>query len=219
MSHTDDQIEADVREELSRDSRVDAPEVALRVREGVVVLRGTVGSFAQKWAAQEAAKRVAGVVDVENELQVRPMDMHERADAELRGQILQLLIWNTFVPPSVDATVFGGVVTLRGTAQSAFQREEAEIVARNVEGVRGVRNEITLVRGPAVAEVDDAVARALQRNAGIDAGAIDVEAEDGTVTLRGSVGSWAEHDAAVAAAWSAPGVTAVDDQLSVVPAA
>jgi osmotically-inducible protein OsmY len=217
MSRTDEQIQADVREELFWDGRVDAPEVAVRVRDGVVTLHGTVGSFAQRWAAGEAARRVVGVVDVDNELQVRPMDMHERADAELRGQVLQALDWSVLVPRAVDARVFGGVVTLTGTARERFQRDEAEVVVRKLHGVRDVRNEITLVRGATIGEVDDAIARALRRNALVDAEQIEIDTGDGTVTLRGCVGSWAEHDAAIDAAWSAPGVNRVNDRLCVVP--
>jgi osmotically-inducible protein OsmY len=217
MNSTDDRLRAEVREELAREPRLDARQIAVRVREGVVILRGTVGSPAQKRSAQEAAARVGGVVAVDNELQVRPLDMHERADAELRAQVLQALIESPFVPPSVDAASFGGVVTLRGSVRGRFQRDEAELVARKVHGVRGVRNELSIVRGPTVAEVDDAIASALQRNARLDAAEIEVETTDGTVTLLGTVGSWEERDAAIEAARAAPGVEAVHDHLWVVP--
>ena len=215
MKHADERVEADVREELFWDGRVDPEEIAATVRDGVVTLRGTVGSFPQKRAATSAAKRVKGVLDVANHLQVRVLDRHRRADAEVRGEVLQTLGWNVLVPSSVDAHVADGVVTLRGTVHERFQREEAETTVRNLHGVREVRNEIVLERGPAPGDVEDAIDRALARAASIEAQAVEVEAADGTVTLRGTVHSWNEHDEVVDAAWSAPGVTAVDDRLVV----
>jgi osmotically-inducible protein OsmY len=180
-----------------------------------VTLRGTVGSFPQKHAAQAAAWRVVGVADVENELQVRLLDLHSRADAELRGQVLQVLDWNVLVPQSVDASVDDGVVTLRGSAREKFQRDEAEVAVRNLHGVKDVRNEIELDRGATAVEVEGDIEKAFQRNARIDASEVEVESAGGKVTLRGSVRSWAEHDAALEAAWAAPGVNSVDDRLSV----
>jgi osmotically-inducible protein OsmY len=215
VKRTDAQVETDVREELFWDSRVDAQEVAVGVHDGVVTLRGTVGSFAQKRAAQGAARRVVGVVDVDNELQVRILDMHGRKDAELRGEVLQVLAWNALVPESVDATVYDGVVTLSGTAHEHYQREEAEAAVRNLHGVKDVLNEIELDRGPTVGEVKERLEWAFRRNAALDARDVKIESAGGKVTLRGSVRSWAEHDAALEAAWAAPGVTAVDDRLEV----
>src|SRR5262245_45970423 len=101
MSRADDKIEGDVRDEMYWDGRVDEREIAVVVRDGVVTLRGTVGTFAQKHAAKSAARRVAGVVDVDNELDVRILDVHSREDAELRGQVLQALSWNALVPPTL----------------------------------------------------------------------------------------------------------------------
>ena len=215
MKRPDEQVEADVREELFWDGRVDPREIAVTVQDGVVTLRGTLCSFPQKRAASSAAKRVKGVLEVENHLQVRLLDRHRRTDAELRGEVLQSLGWDVLVPSAVDARVAGGVVTLSGTVGERFQREEAETAVRNLRGVREVRNEIALEREPAPADVEDAIQRALARAANVEAQGIEIEVVDGRVTLRGTVQSWAEHDAAVEAAWSAPGVTAVDDRLFV----
>jgi len=212
---SDEKIEAGVREELFWDGRVDPEEIAVSVRDGLVTLRGTVGSFPQKRAATSAAKRVKGVLDVTNDLQVRLLDKHRRTDAELRGQVLQMLGWDVLVPKSVDARVADGVVTLCGTVHERYEREEAEATIRNVNGVREVRNEIVLARGPAPGDVEAAIARALARSASVEARKLEVEAVDGTVTLRGTVESWSEHDEVLEAVWSAPGVLAVDDRLAV----
>ncbi len=212
---TDVEVEADVREEIFWDARVDAREIAVGVHDGVVTLRGTVASFAEKRAAQGAARRVVGVVDVHNRVQVRILGPHGRKDAVLRGEVLQVLAWNGCVPESVDATVDNAVVVLRGTAHEQYQRAEAEAAVRNLRGVKDVLNEIELERGPTVDEVKDRIEQAFRRNAALDARDVKVESTSGTVTLRGSVRSWAEHDAALDAAWAAPGVTRVDDRLEV----
>jgi osmotically-inducible protein OsmY len=136
--------ERDVREELARDGRVDPAEVAVRVDDGVVTLEGTVGSAAQKHAAEEAAKRVDGVLEVRNDLQVRLLDLHTRLDADLRAQVLQVLGSNELIPPTVDAQVSDGIVTLHGTVEDTFQRDEAEVAVRGVEGVRNVHNELAV---------------------------------------------------------------------------
>jgi osmotically-inducible protein OsmY len=212
---TDVHVETDVRDEIFWDGRVDAREVAVDVRDGVVTLRGTVGSFGEKRAAADAARRIAGVVDVDNELEVRILDRHDRRDAELRGQVLQVLAWNAFVPDTVGATVDDGVVRLRGTTRSQFQRTEAEAAVRNMNGVEDIVNEIELDAGPTAGEVKDRIEQAFRRNAALDARDVAVESAGGKVTLRGAVRSWGEHDAALEAAWAAPGVTAVDDRLEI----
>jgi osmotically-inducible protein OsmY len=210
-----DRIEHDVKKMLFRDPRVDEAETAVSVEEGVVTLRGTVGSLGAKRAAEQDAKRVPGVTEVHNELEVRLLTGRHRDDAELRGAVLQVLAWNAWIPDSVDASVKDGLVTLHGTVDFPHQREEAQAAVLNLHGVTDVRNEIK-VRN--VAMVEDASARieeAFERIARTDARAITVEAVEGTVTLDGFVTSWAERNAAIDAVWMIPGVKAVDDQLGI----
>jgi osmotically-inducible protein OsmY len=138
----DERIEADVRAELFRDGRLDPREVAVSVEHGTVALQGTVATFPQKRAAEEAAKRAGGVAGVRNELAVRPLDLHLRQDAELRGQVLQTLTDTALIPRTIDAQVSDGIVTLHGTVRDSFQRDEAELVVRGVPGVRNVHNEL-----------------------------------------------------------------------------
>jgi osmotically-inducible protein OsmY len=209
-------LERNVNEELLWDPKVDSEEIAVGADDGTVTLRGTVGSFRQKREAQKAAERVFGVVSVQNLVDVRILDDRQREDAEVRGDVLQALMLDALVPGTVDANVKGGIVTLTGTAFWQYQREEAVFIAGNVLGVLGVENDIYLDSpAPYAGDVRDSIRKALERDAKIDSDDIAVETVNGTAILTGNVRSWSEHDAAVAAAWAAPGVTAVDDRLSI----
>ena len=211
-----DQLQADVKEELFWEPKVDNNEIAAYVSEGTVTLRGTVGSPRQKIEAERAAKRVHGVKNVVDELEVRPLPGHKREDADLRGAVLQALALDSVVPQTVDAQVEDGKVTLSGTAAWQFERDEAEFVVNNVHGVVRVQSEIDLTGPPPDAgKVRDSIQSAMRRNAAIGADRIQIRTSDGTVTLSGMVNSWAEHDAAVTAAWNAPGVHQVVDEVEV----
>jgi len=213
---TDEELEVSVGAQLSSDPKVNSLTVAVAAEDGTVTLRGTVGSFREKREAQKAAQRVHGVVFVNNELDVRILTEHRRIDAELRGDVLQALMLDAMVPTTVEATVKNGVVTLTGIATWQYQREEAEFIAGNILGVTGVHDEIRLASPtPNAREVSSAVRTALQRTAALEADDIGIDTLNGTVRLTGSVGSWWEHDAVLAAAWAAPGVDRVDDRLSI----
>ncbi len=205
-----------VQDELKADPRIESSEIAVGAEDGVVTLRGTVGSPRQKIEAGRATKRVFGVRDVRNDLEVRILAGDRRNDAELRADVLQALMLNVLVPSTIDAKVDNGIVTLTGNAHWHFERDEAEFVAGNVRGVRGVRSEIVLQPMPDVTDVKDAIKQGFQRNAAINADQITIESyEDGTVVLSGYVSSWAEKREALDAAWSAPGVTHVTDYLNI----
>jgi osmotically-inducible protein OsmY len=210
------ELVANVIDELFWDPKIDTTSVAVSATDGVVTLRGTVGSFHQKREAKKAAERVWGVVSVNNELDVELMGEHRREDADLRGDVLQALMLDSLVPTSVDAWVEDGVVTLTGTVDGQYQRDEAELITGNLLGVVAIENDIYLVdTTPSPADVEKKITKAFSRNAKLDAGRLTVSTSDGTVTLGGRVRSWDEHDAAVAAAWAAPGVKSVDDLLTV----
>jgi osmotically-inducible protein OsmY len=213
---TDDELQDWVREELCWDPRVDSAAIAVSASDGEVTLRGTLDSFRQKREAQKAAERVYGVTSVRNELDVRILDKHGRQDADLRGAMLQAMALDGLIPKSVDAKADSGLVTLTGTAAWQYQREEAEFVAGNVPGVVDVDNQITLTSPqPKAGDVKQSIERAFQRNASLDAEGLSVKTYGNTVLLSGAVSSWDERDAAVAAAWAAPGVAAVKDQIVV----
>jgi osmotically-inducible protein OsmY len=212
----DNELATDVSDELFWDPKVDNAAIAVSADDGKITLRGTVGSLREKLEARKAAKRVFGVISVDNQLQVRLMNDEKRADAELRGDVLQALMLDGLVPKSVDAKVEDGFVTLTGTADWQYQRDEAEFVASNIVGTLDVLDDIELNHpAPNAGDVQESIKKAFKRNAKIDANDLRVSTHNGTVTIDGTVSSWAEHDEALDAAWAAPGVTSVHDRMTV----
>jgi osmotically-inducible protein OsmY len=210
------ELERYVADELSWDPKVDSESIAVSVEDGVVTLRGTVGSFRQKIEAERAAGRIRGVVLVENDLEVTILDGSRRADADLRGDVLRALLLDSHLPTSVEAAVQDGHVTLTGEVDWQYQRNEAVFVAGNVPGVTGVDDQIRLSRPPSSdTGTEQAIRRAFARDARLAADDLIVVTSNGIATLMGTVHSLAERDAAVAAAWTAPGVIAVEDRLTV----
>ena len=214
---SNDELVLAVSDELFWDPKVDNEAIAVFADDGKITLRGTVGSFRQKREAKNAAERVFGVKSVENDLQVRILNEDKREDAELRGDVLQALMLDSLVPKSVDAKVSYNYVTLTGTAEWQYQRDEAEFIAGNVPGVIGVDDQIKLkTPTPDAGDVKDSIKDAYKRNARLDADDLTVKTSNGTVTIEGVVSSWDEHDEAMDAAWAAPGVTAVKDRITIV---
>jgi osmotically-inducible protein OsmY len=214
---TDDQLRSDAQDELRWEPKVDDASIAVSAQDGVVTLRGTVGSFRERREATTAVKRVYGTKRVDNQLQVKLLTADRRADADLRADVLQAMMLDVLIPSTIDAKVDDGVVALTGTAHLHFERDEAEYVAGNIKGVIWVENKVELIAPPPFEDdVQHAIKRAMERDAKLDSGGVQVEsADNGTVKLSGSVRSWAEHDAAVDAAWAAPGVMSVHDDLLV----
>ena len=211
---SNDDLQRFVADELFWDPKVDSAAIAVSADDGVVTLRGTVGSFRQKREAKNDAERVYGVKSVENKLEVRILNDDRRDDADLRGAVLQALALDSLVPKTIDAKADDGQVTLSGTANWQYQRDEAEFVAANILGVVSVKDKIDLMpAGPSADDVQYSIKKAMERNAKLDAES--VYSSNGKVTLHGTVSSWAEHDEAVAAAWAAPGVTDVKDRILV----
>jgi osmotically-inducible protein OsmY len=213
---TNDDLQLDVAAELRWDPKVDSRAIAVSADDGSITLRGTVGSFREKREAGKAAARVYGVTEVSNELQVQLLNGSKRNDADLRGDVLQALMLDSLVPKTVDAKVRDGSVTLAGTVEWQYQRDEAEFLTARVPGVRGIRNDLTLTSTPDGRDIQSDISDAFRRSARLDAEELSVDTTSyGTVILAGAVSSWAEHDEAVAAVWSAPGVTEVDDRIVV----
>jgi len=213
---SNDELTRHVTDELFWDPKVDNAAIAVSADDGMVTLRGTVGSLRQKREAKNDAQRVWGVKSVDNDLQVRLLNDDRREDADLRGAVLQALMLDSLVPATVGADADDGMVTLKGKANWQFQRDEAETVATNVAGVVSVENAIELVPpSPSAEDLEHSLKKAMERNAKLDADSVSVESSNGTVTLRGTVSSWADHDEAVSAAWAAPGVTRVKDHILV----
>jgi len=209
-------LTADVSDELFWDPKLDSTAIAVSADDGSITMRGTVGSLREKREAKKAAERVFGVISVNNQLQVKLMNDDKRADAEVRGDVLQALMLDSLVPKTVDAKVMDGFVTLTGSANWQYQRDEAEFVASNIVGALDVIDEVELTYAtPDAGDVEESIKKAFKRNAALDAGDLRISTDDGTVTLKGTVSSWGEHDDAIDAAWAAPGVRSVRDDLKV----
>jgi osmotically-inducible protein OsmY len=216
---TDSKIQQEVIQELKWNTRVHAAEIGVAVDKGVVSLTGTVDSYAKKMAAQEAAHRVAGVLDVANEIMVKIPGNLTRTDTELAHAVRRTLEWDVWVPDErIQSTVSNGWVTLEGTVDLLRERADVERAIRSLAGVAGVTNKI-VVTGAKVkeAEVREMIERALERRAEREAERIKVDVADGKVTLSGRVRSWAEKRAIVGAISHAPGVNAVEEDLFVDP--
>jgi osmotically-inducible protein OsmY len=211
---TDSQIQADVIAELKWDPRVNAPEIGVAVKDGVVALTGWVDSFSKRWAAEDAAHRVRGVKAVANDIEVRLPVGAEKTDADIAAAAVRALEWDALVPiERLDVTISKGWVTLKGDVEWQFQKMDAERVVRRLAGVKGVTNLITVKPRVTPSEIQQKVEQALIRSAETDARRITVDVDGSTVTLKGTVRSWAERADAERAAWSAPGVTQVNNQI------
>jgi len=213
---TDKELQRDVLDELAWEPSVDAAEIGVSVESGVVVLNGVVKSLNQKWTAERVAERVDGVRAVTDELVVKLPGDSQYSDADIAKAAVNALDWNASVPrDQIKVLVEHGRVTLKGTVEYHFQKDAAETAVRNLKGVRGVFNTVAIKPRASAGDVIQVIKRALHRAAQVDAERISVEAREGKVILRGSVRTWAEREDAERAAWAAPGVSDVQNDIRI----
>jgi osmotically-inducible protein OsmY len=209
------ELRTQVESELMWDPQVTPADIGVTAHHGVVTLTGDVPTYAAKLAAERAALRVHGVKTVANDLHVKLAT--ERNDVDIATDVAKALQVHVSVPPTVKASVRDGFVTLEGSVPWMYQKTAADAVVRNLRGVRGLANLITI--RPHISErvVQTRIEDALRRSAELDAGHIRVLASGKTVTLSGNVRSFAERAEAERATWAAPGVSEVDNRIEVVP--
>lgn len=211
----DRQLRQNVVDELGFEPSIDAANIGVAVDGGVVILSGHVPTYAQKVAAERAAWRVRGVKAVVQDIEVRYAGT-PTSDDEIAKRAIELLRWNSSVPDAIRVTVNDGWITLTGEVDWQFQRTGAEASLRGLAGVNGITNNIALRAKPHATEVRERIEEALKRNAELEARQIQVDIRDnGTVTLNGFVDNWSERRAVERAVWSAPGVRALNDNLSI----
>jgi osmotically-inducible protein OsmY len=215
---TDTEIERDVREELRRDPRVEATDIAVVVKDGVVTLAGFVKSYIYKYEAEIGAKRIAGVVGIANDLEVRLPALDERPDPEIaRNAVAAIKGQAPILTEKIKIVTKNGWVLLEGTVEWQYQRDAAEDAVRRLKDVKGVTNAIVLRPCTEPTDIKMKIQEALTRSAEIDANRVIVEANGGEVILKGSVRSWIEREEAERVARAAPGVTRVEDRIVVIP--
>jgi osmotically-inducible protein OsmY len=213
---SDLQLRQDVLDELEFEPSVNAAHIGVAANKGVVTLSGFVTSYAEKAAAERATRRVKGVKAIAEEIEVRLPSHTKRADDDIAARAVDILKWQVGLPADrIKVKVEKGGVTLTGEVDWQFQRTDAEYAVHKLTGVTHVANQIRVASAVHASEIRQKIQKALQRSAEVEASRITVQTEGGRVVLSGKVRAWYERDIAERAAWSAPGVTEVQDQLTI----
>jgi len=212
----DTELRQDVIDELEFEPSIDAADIGVAVEDGTVTLTGHVPTYSQKRTAENIVKRVKGVRAIAQEIEVRPIGSHFTADDEIAKRAANSLRWNSSIPKdAVQVKVENGLVSLSGKVKWYFEKQAAEKAVRDLTGVKGVSNLITIEPSVSPTDVRQRIESALRRDAELEAQRIQVKVDERKVTLDGKVRTWAERDAAERAAWAAPGVTSVVDHIAI----
>jgi len=213
---TDAEIRLDVERELQWDPSIDDRRIGVAVTNGVVTLTGDVAHYSARLTAEDIVKRISGVRAIANDIQVKLADAGMRTDTDIAGAAANALKWDALlIGVQIKPVVKDGWVMLSGQVSWGYQRTAAENAVRNLIGVKGVGNQITVMSNVKATDVKQKIEDAFKRHAVLDAKDIEVNVDRATVILKGHVHSWQELEDASRAAWAAPGVIAVDNRLSV----
>jgi len=213
---SDAEIKTDVLAELKYEPSVKVTDIGVLVKDGTVTLNGYATNYAEKWEAVRAAKRVAGVTAIADDIKVKLWDSFVRTDGDIATTAANQIKWITSIPTGkVQLTVSDGWITLEGELEWWFEKNEAERAVQSLAGVKGVTNEIKIKPKASAPVIESDIERALERNALLDDSDIEVAVSGTKVTLRGTVSNYSEREEAVRIAWAAAGVTSVDDKLDI----
>jgi osmotically-inducible protein OsmY len=205
-----------VEEELDWEPSIDSGHIGVTVEDGVVTLSGHVGTYAEKFTAEKAAKRVKGVRAIAQEIEIRFPNDKKTSDDQIAKRALDIIAWDSTIPKDkVLVKVQNGFVTLSGEVDWFYQRDDAEHAVRKLAGIKGLSNEIRIKPKAYAYDIKERIETALKRNAEFEADSIKVSVLDGRVTLDGKVKAWYERDLAERTAWSAPGVVSVVDHINI----
>lgn len=213
---SDMQLVKDIQEELLWEPAVCATNIGVTAKDGVVTLTGHVASYTEKLTAEHAAQRVQGVKALAIEMDVQPSPRDARTDTEIAAAANRVLEWNAAIPAGrIQVTVEKGLITITGSVEWGYQRQAAVRALRELRGVVGVFNQVSIKPRVSPLNVQESIERALKRHAERQAKHLKIQVNGARITLQGTVHSWAERHAAVGAAWSAPGITTVIDDLEI----
>lgn len=216
---SDKTLKQAVEDELKWEPSIDAEHIGVTAEDGVVTLTGHVGSYAEKFTAEKATKRVKGVRAIAQELEIRFPNDKKTSDDQIAKRALDIIAWDSTIPNDmVQLKVQNGFITLSGQVDWYYSRDDAESAIRRLAGVKGIANDIIIKPRAQALDIKHLIETALQRNAEVEAGSIKVSVLNGRVTLDGKVKAWYERDLAERTAWSAPGVISVEDHINIVSA-